>query len=73
MDFGGASGYIFPLEGQAAILNYKNSGELGRGKKFTKHGREKEILGKGEGEGKEMLQSLELSLGLFSDISTSSL
>ena len=54
-DFGGASGYIFPSEGQAAILNYKNSGELGQGKKFTKHGREKEILGKGEGEGKEML------------------
>ena len=29
------------------------SGELGRGKKFTKCGREKEKLGKGEGEGKE--------------------
>ena len=28
--------WIFPSVVQAAILNYKNSGELGRGKKFTK-------------------------------------
>ena len=53
VDFGGASGYIFPSDVQATILKYKNSGELGRGKKFTKGGREKEKLGKGDGEGKE--------------------
>ena len=51
-DFDGTSG-IFPSDVQAAILKLKNSGELGRGKKFTRREREKEKLGKGEGEGKE--------------------
>ena len=36
--------YIFPSDVQAAILKSRNSGELGRGKKFTKGGREKENL-----------------------------
>ena len=44
-DFDGTSG-IFPSDVQAAILKLKNSGELGRGKKFTRRGREKEKLGK---------------------------
>jgi len=47
-DFGGASGYTFPSDVQAAILKYKNSGELQRGKQFIKRGREKEKLGKGK-------------------------
>ena len=51
-DFGGASGYIFPSDVQAAILKQKNSGELGRGKKFTKGGRQKEKLWEGEGKEK---------------------
>ena len=51
-DFGGASGYIFPSDLEATISKKKNSGQLGRGNKFTKPGREKEKLGKGDGKEK---------------------
>ena len=47
---------LFPSNVQAAILNEENSGELGRGKKFTKPvGGRKKNWGGGRGRGKKNL------------------
>ena len=62
VDFGGVE-WIFPSEVQAAILNLENSGELGRGEKFTKPvGGRKKNWGGGRGRGKHACTDMLVSV-----------